>query len=141
MRRVPVFFYGSFIRPEVLEKAGVTSRSLDIAELQNYDIFVGAHADIYAAPGHSVYGVLAQVTHEELDRLYSADGIGLFLPEAVIVDADSVKIPALCYIPPERQRGAANPEYLTKLIEAAERHGFPAAYIARLRSLFLLSPH
>jgi len=134
-KRIAVFFYGSFIRPEVMARGGLVPDRIEIARLGGFDIHVSPHACITRSDRHTIYGVLVAATHAELDRLYSMDGVGLFLPEAVLVEtAAGAWRPALCYIPPVRDDKPADPEYLDALLEAARGHGFPAWYLERLES-------
>jgi hypothetical protein len=63
------------------------------------------------------------------------DGVGVFLPEAVLVETrNSMLQPALCYMPPARGNTPADLEYLAHIIHAAREYGFPAWYVARLES-------
>jgi len=81
-----------------------------------------------------VYGILVKVTHEKLDKLYSMDGVGVFLAEAVLVQTLDGKLqPALCYIPPTIDNKPADCEYLDRLIEAGRDYGFPDWYLDRLK--------
>jgi hypothetical protein len=134
-RRIPVFFYGSFIRPEVMARGGLVPERIDIARLGGFDIQFTPHACLVRSAAHAVCGILVQATHDELQRLYSADGVGVFLPEAVLVEtADGAFRPALCFIPPAPGLEAPDGAYLDLLISAARAHGFPAWYLSRLES-------
>lgn len=65
---------------------------------------IGPLANLVRSEQHTVYGILAQATHRELDRLYAhaCDVLGgIYLPEAVVVHTlDGALVPALCYIRP-----------------------------------------
>jgi hypothetical protein len=142
-KRIGAFFYGSFIRPEVMARGGLRPQDVDaqVARLNGFDIHVSPHANLSQSDRHCVYGVLVQLTHDELDRLYSADGVGVFLPEAVVVEtADGAVRPALCFIPPAPGDAPADPEYLDELIEAADGYGFPSWYVERLNGLRTPAP-
>jgi AIG2 family protein len=135
-RRVAVFFYGSFIRREVMARGGLRPGHIEVARLSGFDIHVDPHACITRSGEHSIYGILVQASHDELKRLYTMDGVGVFLPEAVVVEVEGGRLqPAMCYIPPARQHQPADLDYLALLVAAAREHGFPAAYIARLEAL------
>ena len=64
--------------------------------------------------------------------MYSMDGVGVFLPEAVIVDTAAGSLPALCYVPPAPGNQPADIDYLDRLLAAGREHRFPAWYLARL---------
>ena len=130
---VSVFFYGSFMRPEVLAKSAVHPAKFEVAKLNGYDIALDPHANIFPHPMTCVYGILIRASHAELDRLYGVKGVGVFLPEAVLVTVnDTHWVPALCFIPPSRNLQGPDTAYLERLIEAAHLRGLPQGYIARL---------
>lgn len=132
-RRIPVFFYGSFMRPDVMASAGYVPDRIQVARLSGFDMRVCPHACIVRSSEHAVYGILVRASHEELDRLYHRDGVGAFLPEAVVVEMDiGGLVPAMCYIPPAEQDCPAEADYLEKLLVAAKGYGFPQWYVQRL---------
>lgn len=131
-RRIAVFFYGSFIRREVMARGGLRPDRVEVARLSGFDIQISPHACITRSDQHSICGILVRATHEELQRLYSMDGVGLFLPEAVVTQTDAGSVPALCYIPPAPGSQPADIDYLDRLVAAGREHGFPAWYLERL---------
>jgi len=132
-RQIPVFFYGSFIRPDIMSKSGVKPSHVEVARLSGFDISISPHACITRSDQHSIYGILISATHEELHRMYSKDGVGVFLPEAVIVETRIGCLqPAMCYIPPVCDSRPADIDYLDRLLAAARGHSFPAWYLERL---------
>ena len=134
-RRINVFFYGSFIRPDVMARAGFVPDRIEVARLSGFDIHLCPHACITRSAQHSIYGIMVKATHEELNRMYSADGVGVFLPEAVLVEAlDGTLRPAMCYIPPAPANEPPDLDYLEKLLVAARGHGFPVWYLERLEA-------
>lgn len=136
VKRIPVFFYGSFMRREVLARGGLHPATITVARLNGFDIACCPHACISPSDQHAIYGILVRATHQELERLYTADGVGTFLPEAVLVETGGGSVqPAMCYIPPARGSEPADPEYVGHLVDAARGHGFPDWYIARLGAL------
>lgn len=135
-KRIAAFFYGSFIRKEVMALGGLHPEQVEVATLNGYDIAFDPHANIFRSPRSAVCGVLVYPSHQELHQLYSRDGIGTFLPEAVVVEtSDHRFLPALCYMPPARGTQSADLPYVDKLIEAARGHGFPQWYLRHLEVL------
>ena len=59
----------------------VTKTALRTADLAP----VPDHYAITRSDQHAIYGILVHATHAELQRLYTMDGVGVFLPEAVVV--------------------------------------------------------
>jgi hypothetical protein len=134
--KVRAFFYGSFIRKDVQEKGGLYDAKAEVARLNGFDIHISPHAALSRSAEHCVYGVLVDITHKQLDAMYSAPGVGVFLPQAVLVEtADGRFVPALCYIPPTRENKPADREYLRKLIAAGRAWGFPEWYVAKLEAM------
>jgi len=134
-RRINVFFYGSFIRPDVMARGGLQPERVEVARLNGFDIRIDPHASISRSDRHAIYGILVQATHEELNRLYVRDGVGVFLPEAVIVEtADRRVQPAICYISPAHGGQPADIDYLDRLLAAATVYGFPRWYLDHLAS-------
>lgn len=132
-RRVPVFFYGSFMRLDVMASAGYVPDRIEVARLSGFDMRMCPHACIVRSSEHTVYGIVVLASHDELQRLYRRDGVGVFLPEAVAVELGrGGLLPAMCYIPPAEQDCPADADYLEKLLVAANGHGFPQWYLQRL---------
>ena len=135
-RRVAAFFYGSFMRREVLSRGGYELREFEVARLPGFDIHVSPRAGLSRSDRHSVYGILARLTHAELGRLYSMPGVDVFLPEAVLVETRDGKLqPALCYLPAVLDDKPADREYLGHLVRVAREYAFPEWYITRLAGM------
>ncbi|MFL6760238.1 hypothetical protein [Sphingomonas sp.] len=135
-REVKAFFYGSFVRKDVQLKAGFSPRSVEIACLNGFDIHIAPHAALSRSEGRAVYGILVGITHRHLEIMYSAPGVGVFLPEAVVVLTRDGKLsPALCYIPPAVGTEPADKDYLAKLIAAGREYGFPGWYLRHLEKM------
>lgn len=139
-KRVAAFFYGSFIRRDVLAAAGFNPETIEVARLNGYDIDFDPHANIFRSEQHAVCGILVYPSHQELDRLYSKAGVGVFLPEAVIVEtSDRRLVPAMCYVPPFRKWEAPDLAYVEQILEAGRGHGFPSWYLSHLRTFLSLA--
>jgi hypothetical protein len=135
-KRIAVFFYGSFIRREVMTLGGFSPDSIEVAKLNGFDIAFDPHANAFRSEQHSICGVLVYPSHEELHKLYSRDGVGVFLPEAVIVETQNGLLPAMCYMPPARGNKPPDGEYVQQLIDAAKEHNFPVWYVDHLNSFY-----
>ena len=136
-RRVWTFFYGSFMNPNVLAQAEVHPTAPQRGRLDGWDIEIRPRATLVPSNERCVYGILAQVSHPELDRLYAKDwfGFGTYLPEAVIVsDGEGKHVSAICYIAWSMEGGKPTDEYLQKILSTAVVHEFPDWYIERIKS-------
>ncbi len=131
-RRIDGFFYGLFMDSEVLRKSEVVAASPRRAWVDDYALRIGRRATLIPAPGARAYGMVFALTHEELDRLYTAPGLEEYRPEAVLArSTDGEAIPALCYNLREAPApDEANPEYAALLREALSKLGFPPEYVA-----------
>jgi hypothetical protein len=135
--RIWVFFYGSYMNPDVLRGLGLDPGKIERARLSGFDIVISPRANLVRSDQHTVYGVCARATHEELDGLYAhaRNVLGeIYLPEPVVAELDDGSLrPALCYLCPEMAPGPAEPAYVDRILVPAERFGFPAWYVERIR--------
>jgi hypothetical protein len=132
-RKVRVFFYGSFIDRDVLARVHYHPDKMEVARLDGFDITMRPLATLIQYDGRCVYGVLANATHAELQRLYGEDWVRAYLPEAVVVTTqDGAFHPALCYIARSKTAEAPFDNYIERIIESARKSGFPKWYIERL---------
>jgi hypothetical protein len=135
LKTIAAFFYGSFIRPEIMALGDFQPTNIQVAKLCGFDIAFDPHANVFRSAQHSICGILVYPTHAQLNKLYSRDGVGVFLPEAVLVEIEGNSIlPAMCYMPPTRGTEPPDVTYIQLLIEAAKFHKFPAWYVSRLQS-------
>jgi hypothetical protein len=138
---VATFFYGSYINRDVLREMDLQPRRLEVARLPGYDISIHPLANLVASDERSVYGVLASVTHSELERLYRhAREVlgGIYLPHPVLVyTLPGQTEPALCYIASSLTPAPADPAYVRRILEPAREYGFPAWYLKRLESFLV----
>ena len=133
---VKAFFYGSFIRKDVQARAGFNPAKVEVARLSGFDIHICPHAALTPSDQHSVFGILVNITHRQLDTMYSAPGVGVFLPQAVLVETrDGKLVPSLCYIPPSRENKPADHDYLARLVTAGREYGFPEWYLSKLEAM------
>ena len=134
-KRVWTFFYGSFINRDVLSNAGVVPEVVEVAHLSGFDIRIEPLANLVPSNHATIYGILARVTHAELERLYALDWVGEYLPEAVLADtADGKAVPALCYFSTRTDRSPADADYVDRIARIAEEYGFPRWYVDRVKS-------
>jgi len=137
-QRVLVFFYGSYINPEVLREVDFVPEHTEVVSLRGFDIRFAPLANLVPSEPATVYGILADASHVELDRLYAhaRDVLGgTYLPRAVAVETrDERIVPALCYIAEEMDGSPPDPAYLERILKPARAYGFPGWYLERLAS-------
>jgi hypothetical protein len=133
---VRTFFYGSFMNRTVLARQGVAPGEMEVARLPGFEIRMQPLSNVVPDDRSCVYGILARVTHRELDRLYrhlpGAVG-GTYLPDAVLVQTRAgAWQPALCYIAPPLEPAPAATDYLDSVLVAAREYAFPDWYLHQL---------
>jgi hypothetical protein len=134
--RVWVFFFGSYMNPDVLREVGIVPVEWEVARLHGFDIAILPLANLVRSEQHCVYGVLAMATHAELVRLYAhaKDVLGeTYLPYPVCVETlDGKSRPALCYMAPTMEPRPADRAYLDLILGPAREFRLPAWYVERL---------
>jgi len=133
-RRIDCFFYGLFMDVDVLRQSNVVPGNPRRAYVEGFALRIVRRATLVPSPGARVYGMLIELTHAELERLYTAPDLEGYRPEAVLAHPlAGTTLPALCYVLP---RGPAlhdrNPEYAARLQRVLEKLNFPPAYIASI---------
>ena len=136
--KVWTFFYGSYINLEVLAELDYAPDHVETAKISGFDIVIRPIANLVRSDEHTVYGIIATATHEELARLYAhAREVlgGVYLPEAVLAETlDDKSIPALCYIAPSLDPKPAADDYIDRIVTPGRALGFPDWYMERLES-------
>jgi gamma-glutamylcyclotransferase len=131
-----LFAYGSNMASAEMEAWCPEHRYLGPARLDGYRIELrrrsirwgGGAADIVAAPGESVWGVLYEVAGEDLDRLDEKEGEGFaYRRREVEVDHRGEPRAAVAYevIDKEPEQVEPSPEYRELLRAAARERGLP----------------
>ncbi len=133
-RKVPVFFYGSFINLDVLMEVDLVPDGYRLARLLGWDLRIAPLATLEPKDTAAVYGIVVESTHAELERLYAQDWVGAYLPEAVLIDIDGEFLPALTYIKWDYESGSAAPDYVERIAGPAEKLDFPQWYVDHIRS-------
>ena len=132
MTRVWVFFYGAFMSPRVLSEYGVTPGRIVPARLNGFELSIRPRGNLVRSERFCAYGVITDVTHEDLARLYSdlEERFGLkYLPEPVLAEAlDGSVRPVLCYIAPHMDDAPPTSDYIGQLAEAVRAAGLPEWY-------------
>ncbi len=130
-RRIEVFFYGLFMDAGLLRTKGANPVNIRPACVPSFALRIGQRATLLSNPRARAYGILMELTHAEIEKLYSDASVSAYRPEAVLCElADGSHVPAMCFnlvVPPAPEE--ANSEYSAKLRELARRLGLPSDYI------------
>lgn len=134
-RRIDVFFYGLFMDADLLRTKGAQPVNIRPASLSGFALRIGQRATLLPSRDARAHGILMQLTHPEIEQLYSEASVRAYRPEAVLAELnDGSRIPALCFNllePPSPQE--ANSEYAAKLRDLARRLGLPSDYVASIQ--------
>ena len=140
-RRVWVFFYGTFMHPDVLAEFGVAAAEVLPARLGGFELRVRPRVNLVRAERSCVYGTLAALTHEEIAGLYAyiEETFGLkYFPEPLLVETlDGAYRPALCYVARHMDEAPAEQAYVKQLAECVRALGLPEWYAAHVESFGL----
>jgi hypothetical protein len=99
-RRLEVFFYGLFMDEELLRSKGLDPIHARRGRVRDMAVCVGKRAALAARPGSVAPGMVMQLTHAEIERLYAEPSVAMYKPEAVLVDlVDGGTVAALCFNP------------------------------------------
>ncbi|ETW98547.1 MAG: hypothetical protein ETSY1_18335 [Candidatus Entotheonella factor] len=136
---VDVFFYGSYINFEVLAEVNILERPHQVAWLPGYKLVISPLANMVPDPSSTAFGMMTQLDHDELDRLYGEHArkrLGeIYLPEAVLVyTGANVMRPALTYIAHDMAPARPAPDYVDRILRPAQGYGFPSDYLAYIES-------
>ena len=118
----------------LLQQKGVTPRDSRRASVRGFSVVIGARATLVPLSSGTVHGVLCQLTHAEIDALYSDASVNVYRPEALLAQLeDGTVVPALCFnlpVPPSPDE--RNADYAARLRRLAERIGLPPEYVSSI---------
>jgi hypothetical protein len=134
-RRLNVFFYGLFMDGIVLRAKGLNPFNARHARVDGMALRIGERATLVADAHATAHGILMELTHEEIDQLYSDPSVAMYRAEAVLAEfADGSHTAALCFNLPRQPRPEeANPDYAAKLRELGRRLNLPGDYIETIK--------
>lgn len=116
---------------DVLHAKNVNPMNVRRAKAADMALLIGERATLIPHVAAVAHGFVMDLTHEELDLLYSGPVLALYRPEALIVQlTDGKAVAALCYnLAEPPQPGAYNEEYAEKLKRLFRKLGIPSTGI------------
>ncbi len=133
--RITVFFYGLFMDVDLLLSQGAHPTQPRPASVPGFALRIGQRATLIRNAESSAHGIIMELSHGEIEQLYSEASVSVYRPEAVLAQlADGSYIPALCFnlvVPPAPEE--ANADYATKLRELARRLKLSRRYVESIR--------
>src|SRR6202034_3901878 len=83
---------------ELLRTKGAQPVNIRVAYVRDFALHVGQRATLLRARNARSYGTLMELTHAEIEQLYSEASVKAYRPEAVLTElADGSRVPALCF--------------------------------------------
>ena len=130
-RRISVFFYGLFMDAEALREKGINPTSPRRGRVEGYSLRIGQRATLIPDAKACVYGVLMDLSHQEIEQLYADPSVRVYRPEAVLAELDNgSRVAALCFNLPEAPRlDERNDVYAQRLRDLASRLDLPPTYV------------
>jgi hypothetical protein len=135
VRKINVFFYGLFMDEALLRAKGITSPNMRVAFVQGFQLRIGNRATLVPIPSERVFGVVASLTHRELEQLYSEPSLQAYKPEAILahlLNGESMAV--LCFnLVESPSDDEHNPQYAAKLRTLAAQLQFPPDYVSSIQ--------
>jgi len=133
-RRIPVFFYGLFMDAELLRSKGFDPGPPRVAMVPGFALRIGQRATLVPDAEGRVYGIVMELRHDEIERLYSDASVQMYRPEAVHAEMDDgSQVAALCFnLVAAPDAGERNDEYAARLRDLARRLQLPEDYADRI---------
>ncbi len=131
--KVPAFFYGSYMDPEVLARFGARPGVAIQATLPGWHVTFTPHANIQQGDGE-VRGFVFELPYEELDQLYGPYGyVTTYKPVPVMLETPRGPMAAMTFVEfaPEQ---APDGSYLDSYLSICRRLNMHPDYVQALRT-------
>jgi len=137
----PYFAYGSNMDLAQMADRCPGARVVDGAVMADVRFVIASrgYANVVAAPGEAVFGVLWDLAPEDEASLDRYEGVrpGLYRKDEVaVLTTGGRSVRALVYRANETATGRPVAGYLELIVAAARHHGLPTDYVARLETWF-----
>lgn len=129
-----VFFYGLFMDEQLLASKGIAARNAAVGYADGFRLRIGERATLQRCAGARAYGVMMEVSSDDLMELYAERSVADYEPESLTVELlDGRSAEASCYnLPPDKVTGT-NKSYAEALLKLAKQLGFPESYLGQIR--------
>ena len=135
MKKILYFAYGSNLNIEQMKRRCPDSVGISAAELSDYKLVERTYADIEAAAGECVHGVLYRISEQDLANLDRYEGYPEYYTrkEIMVTDNSGTYCKALVYTMSEecgkrRDHGKYSDRYRKICSDGAEYWGIPNAF-------------
>ena len=129
-----VFFYGLFMDENLLVKKGIAAKHAVVGYVDGFRLRIGERATLQRSAGARTYGVMMEVSANEVRELYAESSVSDYVPESVTVELINGNITeATCYNLPSNKVTGTNKRYAEALLELANQLGLPETYLGQIR--------
>ena len=129
-----VFFYGLFMDENLLAQKGIAARNAVIGYVEGFRLRIGERATLQRSAGARAYGIMMDVSADDVRALYAESSVADYVPESVIVALmDGNNAEASCYNLPGNKVTGTNRSYAKSLLKVANRLGLPESYLGQIR--------
>ena len=119
-----VFFYGLFMDEYLLIGKGFHPSNRKLAFANGYGLRIGEKATLVKSVSESSYGIVMDLSEDEIDRLYSASGVSDYVPEQIeVTDKDGNTYKVQCYNLPVSKLTGSNREVHKVIICRRSKNG------------------
>jgi hypothetical protein len=126
-----IFFYGLFMDRSLLTGKGLHPEPVGPAVLSGYRIHIGERATLLPSRSSRAFGIVMELSDEEVHALYSEPSVRDYKRERVQVTllTSNAVVEAWCYnLPRDLGQAGANPAYANELARLVATLGFDPAY-------------
>ncbi len=129
-----LFFYGLFMDENLLAKKGIAASNAIVGYVDGFRLRIGERATLQCCPGARAYGVMMEISADQVRELYAESGVADYVPESVTVELiDGSNNEASCYNLPSNKVTGTNKRYAEALLEVANQLDLPESYIEQIR--------
>lgn len=132
---ITVFFYGLFMDESLLASKGIRPKVSVFGYVEGYRLQIGERATLLPEPDSRSYGMVMEISDDQVAELYSAPSVCDYVAETIVVSLpNDVQLAAACYNLPATKLTGKNSDYAAALLALATRLGMPESYCAHIRA-------
>ncbi len=138
MKKVWVFFYGTFMCARVLKQYGINCDITYPAKVSGYALSIRPRVNLQKDVDSNCYGGVAHVDNSELADLYREvhKTFGhIYYPYPILAEMkDGSFRQALCFISEQFDAGSPDAKYIDEMIQCAKEMEAPEGYLVHIDS-------
>jgi len=141
MKKVWVFFYGTFVSAHVLRQYGINCDTTYPAKISGYSLSIRPRVNLTLNTEAYSFGGVALISHDNIATLYGdlekQFGI-VYQPYPIITELlDGSMRAALCFISHNIPNANPDPGYIEEMVKCATEMKAPPSYISHIKSFVM----